>query len=78
MEELKNRIIKRGSETPESLIRRFESAFEEINYISRYNYAVINNTVEEALSKASQENLVTRAIDSGMSATEAFERYGVL
>lgn len=50
MEELKNRIIKRGSETPESLIRRFESAFEEINYISRYNYAVINNTVEEAQS----------------------------
>lgn len=51
MEELKNRIIKRGSETPESLIRRFESAFEEINYISKYNYAVINNTVEEALGK---------------------------
>lgn len=49
MEELKNRIIKRGSETPESLIRRFSSAFEEINYISKYNYAVINNTVEEAL-----------------------------
>ncbi|KAF5071554.1 guanylate kinase [Proteiniclasticum sp. QWL-01] len=50
MEELKNRIIKRGSETPESLIRRFESAFEEINYISKYNYAVINTTVEEALT----------------------------
>lgn len=49
MEELKQRIIKRGSETPESLIRRFESAFEEINYISKYNYAVINTTVEEAL-----------------------------
>lgn len=49
MEELKNRIIKRGSETPESLVRRFESAFEEINYISKYNYAVINTTVEEAL-----------------------------
>lgn len=49
MEELKQRIIKRGSETPESLIRRFESAFDEINYISKYNYAVINTTVEEAL-----------------------------
>ena len=49
MEELKQRIIRRGSETPESLIRRFESAFEEINYISKYNYAVINTTVEEAL-----------------------------
>ncbi|PKK38670.1 Guanylate kinase [Clostridiaceae bacterium JG1575] len=49
MEELKARIIRRGSETPESLIRRFESAFEEINYVSRYNYAVINTTVPEAL-----------------------------
>ncbi len=49
MEELKQRIIKRGSETPESLIRRFEAAFDEINYISKYNYAVINTTVEEAL-----------------------------
>ena len=49
MAELRNRIIKRASETPESLIRRFAAAFEEINYISKYNYAVINNTVEEAL-----------------------------
>ena len=50
MEELKNRIIKRGSETEESLNRRFASAFQEINYISKYNYVVINNTVEEAVS----------------------------
>lgn len=50
MEELKNRIIKRGSETEESLNRRFASAFKEINYISKYNYVVINNTVEEAVS----------------------------
>lgn len=51
MEELKNRITKRGSETPESLIRRFKSAFDEINYVSRYNYAVVNTTVEEAVEK---------------------------
>lgn len=51
MEELKQRIIKRGSETPESLMTRFKSAYEEINFISKYNYAVINNTVEEAVRK---------------------------
>jgi len=51
MEELKNRIIKRGSETPESLITRFHSAYKEINYISKYNYAVINDTVELATEK---------------------------
>lgn len=51
MEELKNRIIKRGSETPESLMRRFKSAYKEINYLSKYNYAVVNDTVEEATNK---------------------------
>ncbi|MFA6939361.1 MAG: guanylate kinase [Clostridiaceae bacterium] len=51
MEELKNRIIKRGSETPESLMTRFKSAYKEINYLSKYNYAVINDTVEEAVNK---------------------------
>lgn len=51
MEELKNRIINRGSETPESLMTRFKSAYKEINYVSKYNYAVVNDTVEEAVKK---------------------------
>ncbi len=51
MEELKNRIIKRGSETPESLMTRFKSAYQEINYVSKYNYAVVNDTVKEAVEK---------------------------
>ena len=51
MEELKQRIIKRGSETPESLMKRFKSAYKEINYISKYNYAVVNDTVEIAVEK---------------------------
>ena len=51
MEELKQRIINRGSETPESLMRRFNSAYQEINYISKYNYAVVNDTVENAVNK---------------------------
>lgn len=51
MEELKNRIIGRGSETAESLVTRFKSAYQEINYVSKYNYAVINDTVEEAVNK---------------------------
>jgi guanylate kinase len=51
MEELKQRIINRGSETPESLMTRFMSAYKEINYVSKYNYAVINDKVELAASK---------------------------
>ncbi|MCM0648734.1 guanylate kinase [Clostridium swellfunianum] len=51
MEELKQRIIRRGSETPESLMTRFKSAYKEINYVSKYSYAVVNDTVEEAVKK---------------------------
>lgn len=57
MEELKQRIIKRGSETPESLMRRFKSAYQEINCISKYNYAVVNDIVDVAVSKI--EGIIT-------------------
>ena len=56
MEELKNRIVNRGSETKESLLKRFQSAYQEINYISRYNYAVVNDVVEQAVE--SVENII--------------------
>ena len=51
MEELKNRIINRGSETAETLMIRFKAAYKEINYVSKYNYAVVNDTVEDAVNK---------------------------
>ncbi|KHO39310.1 guanylate kinase [Clostridium tetani] len=51
MEELKNRIIKRGTETEESLMTRFKSAYKEINYVSKYNYAVVNDKVHDAVEK---------------------------
>lgn len=51
MEELKQRIINRGSETKESLMTRFKAAYQEINFVSKYNYAVVNDTVEEAVKK---------------------------
>ncbi len=51
MEELKRRIVKRGTEDAEAIYRRFQSAYEELNYISRYNYVIINDTVESAVAK---------------------------
>ncbi|WP_026889168.1 guanylate kinase [Clostridium beijerinckii] len=51
MEELKQRIINRGTETQESLMKRFKSAYKEINFISKYNYAVVNDKVEIAVEK---------------------------
>ena len=51
MEELKRRIVGRGTETAESLLKRFKSSFEELNFIPRYNYLVVNDRVEDAVSK---------------------------
>lgn len=57
MDELKRRIIKRGSETEESLMTRFKNAYQEINYVSKYNYSVVNDTLEIAVSKV--ESIIT-------------------
>lgn len=51
MDELKNRIKRRGSETEESLLRRFKSAFKELNYIFSYNYVVVNDEIDTAVNK---------------------------
>jgi guanylate kinase len=48
MQELKNRIIGRGSETPESLERRFSSAYEELDFVNQYDYYIINDQVKQA------------------------------
>lgn len=53
MKELKSRITKRGTEGEKEILRRFESAYKEINYVSRYNYYIINNQVETAANKLS-------------------------
>ena len=34
-----------------NFIKRFKTAYEEINYISKYNYAVVNDDLEEAVKK---------------------------
>lgn len=51
MEELRSRIVKRGTENPEVILKRFNSAFEEINFIKRYNYVIVNDKIEKAVKK---------------------------
>ncbi len=48
METLKNRIVGRGSETPESLEKRLSSAYQEIEQIKNYDYFIVNDTVEHS------------------------------
>lgn len=77
MEELKQRIIKRGSETPESLMTRFKSAYQEINYVSKYNYAVVNDELDVAVKKiegviAAEKCRVDRIKDTILDSKEGF------
>jgi guanylate kinase len=51
MQELKNRITRRGTESEREILKRFEAAYKEINYVSRYNYFIINDKVEDATEK---------------------------
>lgn len=51
MRELKTRLISRGSETKETLYKRFKSMYKEINEISKYNYVVVNDDIKDATNK---------------------------
>lgn len=51
LEELKNRIKGRGTETPESLERRLANAVAEIQIGREYNYVVVNDTIANAAAQ---------------------------
>ncbi len=51
MEIVKERIKARGAESPEQIIKRFETAYREINEINKYNYVVVNDNLDEAVKK---------------------------
>lgn len=51
MKVLKERLIGRKTETKEQVIERFKTAYKEINEVSKYNYVIVNDDLEEALSK---------------------------
>ena len=51
LDELKRRIEGRGSETPESLKRRLQNAVAEIQIGREYDYAVVNDSVDEAAAQ---------------------------
>ena len=49
--ELKNRIEGRGTDSKEVILRRMESAYEELNYAFQYDYVVVNDRVDIATEK---------------------------
>ena len=65
LQELKNRIVGRGTETAEEIEKRFSCAFEEIKQIEDYDYFIVNKDVEKSVKEleaiiSSEKNKVTR------------------
>lgn len=50
MKELLKRLKNRGTEDNDKIINRFKTAYKEINEISKYNYVVVNDNLEEAVA----------------------------
>jgi guanylate kinase len=49
MDELKNRIVKRGTESEEDINTRFENAFKELDFVGEYDFFVVNDKIEKAV-----------------------------
>ena len=57
MEVLKKNILESKKDSPENLLRRFNSAFNEIQSISTYNYGIVNDDVDKVVEKI--ENIMS-------------------
>lgn len=51
MEELKNRLINRGTETPEKIKKRFNDAKAEMTYCISFDKIIINDKLEDAVKE---------------------------
>lgn len=51
MEILKNRLMGRKTESKEQLVERFKTAYKEINEVTKYNYVIVNDDLNESLLK---------------------------
>ena len=56
MSELKERLLGRGTETPEQVERRFNTAFEEMKQVGNYDYVVVNDILDIAINRV--ENII--------------------
>ena len=51
MQILKERLIGRKTESKDQIIERFKTAYKEINEVSKYNYVIVNDNIDDALDK---------------------------
>ena len=51
MSELKSRLIHRGTESPDAIERRFETAHQEMDFANQYDYVVVNEVLDLAIAR---------------------------
>ncbi len=51
LQELKERITSRGTDSKEAIIKRMDCAYEELSYAFKYDYAIVNDYIENAVDK---------------------------
>ena len=49
LKDLVKRLKKRGTESNDKIIKRFHEAYKEINEVTKYNYVVVNDKVEDTV-----------------------------
>ncbi|AKL95545.1 guanylate kinase Gmk [Clostridium aceticum] len=57
LEELKNRIVARGTESQKDIEKRYGCAIEEIEQVIKYDYAVLNDDLQRATKDV--ESIIT-------------------
>ncbi|HIS90119.1 MAG TPA: guanylate kinase [Candidatus Faecisoma merdavium] len=51
LNELKKRLVGRGTDTKEKILERFKIAYQEMNDVTKYNYVVVNDEIDVAADK---------------------------
>lgn len=51
MKELKKRLVTRGTDSMDKILNRFQTAYKEINEVTKYNYVVVNDELDKAVEK---------------------------
>ncbi len=63
IEVLRERLIKRGTDSPEAIEERVAKAAEEMTYAPRFDYVLVNDDLKTALAEA--EKVVEDFLDDG-------------
>ena len=50
LKDLIKRLKKRGTESNDKIIKRFHEAYKEINEVTKYNYVVVNDKIEDTVN----------------------------